>query len=137
MSALKLVNNTGLESEKNLCFVNTELQLLYSIAHVKDFFSSKKYRGNFQTKLPLCDELSRIFNTGGRFQTTAAELRRLIGRFYRREDICNGEQQDLEEFHTLLLTGIEHELARVGGLQARFISKFRGTEKIRKSFCTP
>ena len=117
MSPLKLVNNTGLESEKNLCFVNAELQLLYSIPDVKDFFATKKYRGNCQDQLQLCDELSRIFRTDGQFQTTAAELRRLTGKLYRREDICNGEQQDIEEFHTLLLRGIEQELARVEGVQ--------------------
>jgi ubiquitin C-terminal hydrolase len=134
MAALKLVNNTGLKSEKNLCFVNTELQLLYSIPDVKDFFASKKYRENYPEKLPICDELSRIFRTEGRFQTTAAELRRLIGKLYRREDICNGVQQDLEEFHTLLLGGIDVELARVGGVQSRFVNKFRGREENKRKF---
>ena len=65
MASMKLVNNTGLESEKNLCFVNTELQLLYSISDVKDFFALKQYRENCTEKLPLCDELSRIFLTAG------------------------------------------------------------------------
>ena len=93
---MKLVNNTGLESEKNLCFVKTELQLMYSISDVKDFFALKQYRENCTEKLPLCDELSRIFLTAGRFNTTAAELRRIVGNLYRRDDICNGVQQDLE-----------------------------------------
>ena len=134
MAPLKLVNNTGLESEKNLCFVNAELQLLYSIPDVKDFFATKKHRGNCQDRLQLCDELSRIFRTDGQFQTTAAELRRLTGKLYRREDICNGEQQDIEEFHTLLLRGIEQELARVEGVQSRFTNKFKGREENKKSF---
>ena len=68
MAALKLVNNTGFRSEKNLCYVNTELKLLYSIPDVKDFFVSKKYRENYQEKLPICDELSRMFKTQGRFR---------------------------------------------------------------------
>ena len=58
MTALKLVNNTGLKSEKNLCYVNTELQLLYSTPDARNLFSSKAYRGNFQGNLPICDELS-------------------------------------------------------------------------------
>ena len=118
MAPLKLVNNTGFESEKNLCFVNTELQLLYSIPDVKDFFALKKYRENCSEKLPLCDELSRIFCTAGRFNTTAAELRRMVGNLYGRDDICNGVQQDLEEFHTLLLGSIDAELEGLGGVNS-------------------
>ena len=90
MTALKLVNNTGLRSEKNLCYVNTELQLLYSIPEVNKFFTSKKYRKNYGEKLPLCDEISRIFVAGGRVQTSAAELRRLVGSLNGRKDMCDG-----------------------------------------------
>ena len=68
MAALKLVNNTGLTSERNLCYVNTELQLLYSIPDVYQFFTSKKYKENYTERLPICDEISRIFGTGGRVQ---------------------------------------------------------------------
>ena len=106
MAALKLVNNTELRSERNLCYVNTELQLLYSIPDVKEFFSSNKYRENYPGKLPICDELAKMFRTHGKFPITAAVLRQLVGRLHNREDICDGEQQDLEEFHTLLLRGI-------------------------------
>ena len=134
MTALKLVNNTGLKSEKNLCYVNTELQLLYSTPDARNFFSSKAYRGNFKGSLPICDELLRLFRTEGRFQSSAAELRRLIGTFYKREDICNGEQQDLEEFHTLLLDVIEIELRSVECEQTRFESKFQGNEQTRRKF---
>ena len=100
MTALKLVNNTSLRSEKNLCYVNTELQLLYSIPDVNQFFTSKKYRESYEQRLPVCDEISRIFGTGGQIQASAAELRRLVGVFHGRSDICNGIQQDIEEFHT-------------------------------------
>jgi ubiquitin C-terminal hydrolase len=134
MAALKLVNNTGLKSEKNLCYVNTELQLLYSTPDVRSFFASKTYRENYQGRLLVCDELSRLFRTEGRFQTSAAELRRLVGQYYRREDICNGVQQDIVEFHTLLLGIIEVELARVGGGHSRFGNKFKGKEQTRRKF---
>ena len=132
MAVLKLVNNTGLRSERNLCFVNTELQLLYSIPDVKDFFVSKKYRENYAEKLLVCDEVSRIFRTGEHFVTTASELRRLVGFLNNRRDICDGVQQDLAEFHTLLLRCIEVELNSVGGQQAGFVSMFKGKEQNQK-----
>ena len=82
MSVLKLVNDTGLIAEKNLCFVNASIQLLYSIPDVRDFFKKKEYRLDFPERLPVCDELSRIFKTEGMFVTSAAELRRLTGQFH-------------------------------------------------------
>ena len=134
MTLLKLVNNTGLISERNLCYINTELQLLYSIPEIKEFFVSKKYRDSCKQKLPICDEISRIFGTGGQFLTSAAELRRLVGTCHGRRDICDGVQQDLLEFHTLLLTSIEEEVARVGYRALSFLIKFRGKERTRRVF---
>ena len=87
MRALKLVNNTGLRSERNLCYINTELQLLYSIPEVNEFFVSKQYRKSCTQKLPICDEISRIFGTRGQFPTSAAELRRLVETLHGRRDI--------------------------------------------------
>ena len=74
MAVLKLINNTGQRDEKNLCFVNTSLQLLYSISEVRDFFQEKVYRKNYKERLPISDEVSRIFKTEGQFRTSAAEL---------------------------------------------------------------
>ena len=41
MASLRLINNPGLDTEKNLCFVNAALQLLYSLSEVRDFLYSK------------------------------------------------------------------------------------------------
>ena len=53
MAGLKLVNNTGLKAEKNLCLVNSTLQLLYSILDVRDFFKNKNYRENHAERFPV------------------------------------------------------------------------------------
>ena len=98
MPVLKLVNNTGNREEKNLCFVNASIQLLYSIPEVREFFTKREYRISSGERLPYSDEISRIFRTGGEFTTSAAELRRLVGHHHRRIDLCNGSQQDMEEF---------------------------------------
>ena len=135
MTLLKLVNNTGLPSERNLCYVNTELQILYSIHVIKNYFSSGLYRKNYRGRLPVCDELSRIFCTGGNIRTTAAELRKLVGKHFNRNDIMIGVQQDIEEFNGLLLAVLGNELEKVernGGI--RLLDKFVGKEQIRKKF---
>ena len=53
---------------------------------------------------------------------------------HRRDDICNGTQQDMEEFHRLLLEVLEKELSQVGFAAARFINKYYGREGNMKKF---
>ena len=82
MAPFKLKNNTGVRSERNLCFVNSALQLLSSIPKFRDLFKSKTYRLNCikNEKLPISDELSRLFNFPGNSSTSAAALRSLIAK---------------------------------------------------------
>ena len=120
--------------KKNLCFVNASLQLLYSIPDVRDFFNEKEYRLNYEERLPVCDEICRIFRTEGKFRASAAELRRLTGLYQSREDISNGTQQDMEEYTRLLLELIENELGLVGESSSRFMAKFWGKEMDKKMF---
>ena len=134
MSVLKLINNTGLKTERNLCYVNASLQLLHSIPDVRKFFKNKEYRLNYLEHLPVSDEIARIFATEGKFCTTTAELRRLIAHFHGRMDIWDGSQQDLEEFHRMLLEALENELSHVGFAASRFLSKFCGMEQNKKKF---
>ena len=89
MVVLKLINNSGHSEEKNLCFVNASLQLLYSIPDVRNFFKDRAYRTDTPLRFPISDELSRIFRTAGQFRTSAAEIRRLTAQYHRRPDICN------------------------------------------------
>ena len=46
MTALRLINNPSLEEEKNLCFVNSSLQLLYCIPEARKFFINQEYKIN-------------------------------------------------------------------------------------------
>ena len=65
MAVLKLINNSDHREEKNLCFVNASLQLLYSITEIRDFYKNEVYRDNPAQRFPASDELSRIFRTAG------------------------------------------------------------------------
>ena len=134
MAVLKLINNSGLKEEKNLCFVNTSLQLLYSIPEIRDSFNDKAYKTDLTARLPISDEISRIFKTKGRCKTSAAELRRLTGQYHRRVDICNGSQQDMLEFTTLLLESLEQEHQSLNENNSKFVNKFTGRELNMKFF---
>ena len=107
---IKLVNNTGLDSERNLCFVNTAIQLLHSIPSVKQFFKDKEYLpAGEETKMPICDELSRLLRNEAKTVSTAV-LRYLVGQASRKLYLCDGSQQDTAEFLTILLQQVDEEI---------------------------
>ena len=134
MAPLRLVNNSGMETERNLCFVNSALQLLYGVPKVRNFFVNEEYRINQDesANLKICDEVSRIFKSAG-YTTSAATLRLLVGCESGNSEICDGSQQDITDFIRLLLEQIEAELTELDGPQALFINNFWGREhKIKK-----
>ena len=51
MSHLRLRNNTGISSERNLCFVNSIIQVLNNIPEFKEYFTSRRYKLNFKPNL--------------------------------------------------------------------------------------
>ena len=83
---------------------------------------------------PLCNEISRIFQTGGKFRTSAATLRILVGRLSGNEEISNGTQQDITDLVRLLLQQMEKELSNMDGAAGIFITKFWGKENATKKF---
>ena len=136
MAGLKLVNNFRVESERNLCFVNSALQLLYSLPEVRNFFINQEYKINQDetADLRICNEVSRIFKTAGHCTTTAATLRLLVGCKSENVEMCSGSQQDITDFLRLLLQQIEIELSELDGPQTLFINKFWGREHVVKKF---
>ena len=110
---MKLVNNTGLESEKNLCFVNTSLQLLHCAPRMNRFFVMKEYRlpNEQKREMKICDEVARLFNTEKHLTLSAAELRRLVATKSGRHYLKDGSQQDTVEFLVTLLTEVENEIS--------------------------
>ena len=136
MAALRLINNLSLESEKNLCFVNTALQLLYCLPDVQHFFINQEYKINQDENadLLICDEMSRIFKSAGQYGESAAFLRLLVGQRSGNLEICSGRQQDVTDFLRLLFQQIEIEIAELDGPQTLFINKFWGREHVVKKF---
>jgi hypothetical protein len=136
MASLRLINNSGLETEKNLCFVNTALQLLYSLPEVRHFFVHQEYKTNQDENadLTICDEVSQIFKSAGQFIASAATLRLLVGNGSGNAEISSGSQQDIIDFLRLLFQQIEIELSELDGPQALFINKFWGREHVVKIF---
>ena len=133
-SALKLWNGIDRNS-RNLCFVNAALQLLHNIKEFKTYFQSDE--GNkFDSKVaPVCAEVGRIFKTAGITVESTSKLRKLVGQQTGRHEISDGSQQDILEFHDLLLKVLQDELEKMVDLNGlRLINKFVGREKIEKKF---
>ena len=133
---MKLVNNTNLSSETNICFVNTALQLLHSVDRMKTFFKLKEYRlsSEQQRQMKVCDEISRLFNSGENFLLTAAEVRNLVASKSGREYLNDGSQQDTVEFLTTLLQVVHEEISLNNWEAKVVIQEFWGIEKTEKKF---
>jgi hypothetical protein len=76
MPPLLLSNNlTPLRKDKNLCFVNACLQVLFAIKEIKEFFQAVDPEP-FPTSWPVSKELCRIFASDGNYEISAANFRR-------------------------------------------------------------
>ena len=60
---LQLVNNTGLKTEQNICFVNIIVQLLNNIPSIQAYFKERCYKLEMtgSKKTDVCNEISNIF----------------------------------------------------------------------------
>ena len=129
---LKLLNNIDNDT-RNLCFVNSAIQLLHSIPEVRNYFKHLEY--SLEYNMPVCMELKRIFKSEGGLIVSGAELRMLIGQSSGRLDMSDGSQQDIMEFQDLLLNVIETELIMIDDLAGlRLINQFYGKERNEKKF---
>ena len=76
MPPLLLSNNlTALRKDKNLCFVNACLQVLFAIKEIREFFQAVDPEA-FPTSWPVSKELCRIFASDGNYEISAANFRR-------------------------------------------------------------
>ena len=133
---LKLVNNSGLRSESNLCFANSAIQMLHNIPRIRSFFLEKEYNLPNEKKqnMGICDELAQIFQVGVQTVTSAAKLRKMVGESASKPYLMDGSQQDVLDFLFTLLDTIEKELSDQNWEAKVLIREFWGREKIEKKF---
>ena len=134
MSHLRLRNNTGISSERNLCFVNSIVQVLDNIPEFKEYFTSRHYKLNFKGELPISDELSRLLSFKANISTSAATLRRLVSRASKKPNLADGSQQDACEFLDILLQELRNEFQKNGIAGDEILEKFWGCEEQSKKF---
>ena len=132
-TVLKLVNNRKYKTDntRNLCFVNAAIQTFYRNPDFQTYF---KHKENDDSQ-PICNEISRIFKSEGKSSVSTAKLRKLDGESSGRGDVSDGSQQDIMDFHDLLLRMVSNELLLNDfddGL--RVIGQFYGIEKNEKKF---
>ena len=76
MPPLLLSNNlTPMHEDKNLCFANAGLQVLFAIQEIRDFFQAVDPDA-FPSIWPISKELCRIFASDGKYEISASYFRR-------------------------------------------------------------
>ena len=103
------LSNFGSPLEKNICFINAVLQLLYSVSFIRNLVKKKAFKTNPDSLTPISDEISRIFNYQGDV-TTAGPLRKLLGTKKGLNYVMEGEQEDASMFLRHLLDQMFQEV---------------------------
>ena len=109
------LSNFGTPLERNICYINSILQLLHCVSVIRNLVKKKAYKTT-ETSTPVCDEISRIFNYQGDV-TTAGPLRKLLGAKEGLSYVTAGEQEDAALFLRQLLDQIFMEIDRDVGLE--------------------
>ena len=133
---MRLINNSGLRSEKNLCYVNSALQLINNIPRLKSFFVERQFRlvGEEKRTMKIANELARLLSSGESSLCSAAELRRLVGTSSRKPHFIDGTQQDISEFLLTLLQEVEKEISELSWEAKIVLQEFVGKEQTKKKY---
>ena len=125
---LQLANNPG----ENLCFVNTNLQMLRSLGIFHGLFSSRAWNEHPErrTLAPILTELELVFSS---VEASAEKLRLLVATASEKLTMASGAQQDMLEFLNLMLREMEKELTALG-LSNTVMEHFKMRDKIVKKF---
>ena len=111
---MKLLNNTGILHEQNICFLNASLQALKSLERCREFFINRDYDPG-DLSFPICDEIGRLFRGNSEAIQSAGRLRKLIGDGEGCSSYNDGTQQDAGGLLLILLDLISEEIKTVTG----------------------
>ena len=108
MSSFRLTRNSYFSSERNICYINSVLQLLHCLPIIKNYFLNQMFRSNDLSSYQLCSEVLRIFGFAGKRPiASAAALRTLLGSRPGQEEINDQSQQDAVFFMNVFLNNLE------------------------------
>ena len=103
MKAMPLpLSNINYGIERNICFVNSTIQLLYSIPLIREFFQYEMYSTVSHKTYRLCTEITKLF-TRNKIQSTAT-LRILLGSKQELYRFLDGTQQAFHLYFATLQT---------------------------------
>ena len=125
------VQPMSLINKNNACFINTSLQVLFSIPDVRHYISAFSGSSVLQ---PVTSELARMFREAGR-SATACRLRNQLAQATGDERFNIGSEEDSSEFLAVLLSVVEREVQN-DQAGSKLMQKFRGKEKIQRKFLT-
>ena len=130
---MKLLNNTGILHEQNICFLNASLQALNSFESCREFFINRDYDPG-DLSVPICDEIGKLFRGDAEAIRSAGRLRKLIGLKEGCQGYNDGTQQDAGALILILLNLVSEEIKTVTGKESSFLEMFTSEQIISNNF---
>ena len=119
-----------LRNQQNSCFLNTALNIFYSVKNIRELFLSIRWQtGPLIEEQPICAEIRRIFQNAG-VVDSASRLRFLVYQYTGDNRFFRGTQKDSVEFLDTLINCVDLEMPP----HLRFAQKFQGEMTICKKF---
>ena len=119
-----------LMNEKNSCFANAGLSMLYSIQEVREIFQSDLWKaGSRPQEQPLSAEVARLFQNAGNLDS-ACHVRTLVSQYIGDQRFSRGTQEDSTEWLETLVNLLNMELPH----NLELDQKFRGEMAIQRKF---
>ena len=99
------LSNINYGIERNICFVNSSIQLLWSIPLIREFFQYEMYSDFSEKNHRMCTEITKLF-TRKEIQSTAT-LRILLGSKRGLQRFLDGTQQANHLYFARILCNIK------------------------------
>ena len=120
-----------LRNYRNSCFINSSIQLLYSIRDVRNLFTTGLIGS--PAEHPVTGELGRLFREAGQVVNSACRLRYLVAQSTGDFRFNQGSEEDSSEFLTTLLGVLQAELSNYP-IASQLLNNFWGREKTDRKF---
>ena len=133
-SSLRLINNKS-NATRNICFTNSVIQLMRNSGYASILKSDfpQFIVGKPDASFKECKAISQLYCDQSNRERSAAQVRKLVANQTGKLSLCDGNQQDSDEFLRSVISMMSIELNN-WDVFSNMHSQHMGMEKIKRKF---